>query len=239
LDGRHVEFLDDFPPRIGREDTARLCRIWRAFKDNESPPYGVRNRIVVGNLRFTYRVAREIVEKYYATRLFPDLFAEAALCMIVALDHYDPDVGEFSSYMGRAIKNHITKVFLATISPLSVPGIRHKGEESIREVDREMFAAAFAAAEPIPHRDQIRHESDMFELVAARDSASLVRRKIDEIGGDHAEILKTFYGIGREKAPLTGLARELGVSHQRVYFKLSEAEKKLKHALVLAGVHEQ
>jgi RNA polymerase primary sigma factor len=219
----------DLSPILSREHEAHLFRKMNFLKsrasrlkdrlDGDSPSaalleeidrlqceaQAVKNLIVEKNMPLVIFVARKRVKP---GEDLPEMISEGNLALIQAVDRFDFARGNrFSTYATWAIRN-------ALVSKLK-SDLRYRGrsfsahEDSLTTVDPGVTESEYEAVQD--HR------------------RSLVRRWFAHLGCRERWILANRYGLGGlPERTLAQLARELGVSKQRVSQLAKRAENKLR-----------
>jgi RNA polymerase sigma factor (sigma-70 family) len=110
----------------------------------------LRNQLVLKNKHLAYKIAHQVQSQ--SNYNFDDLKQEALLCLVKAVENYNPTVGAFSTYAHIRIKGHLYNVLRDKATLIKTPRkaldtvakwkrtrlkLQVKGIPSTKEIERE------------------------------------------------------------------------------------------------------
>jgi RNA polymerase primary sigma factor len=178
-----------------------------------SEALAVKNRIVEMNLRLVVSIAKTWVGSGYG---LPESVSDGTLALIQAVDGFDFARGyKFSTYASWAIRNQLTREKRRSI--------RGRGQ-SLAPCEESLAASDSGVEEH--EREEVRDKW-----------RSAVRRWLARLNPRERQILTTHYGIGdAPQQTLTQIARELGITKERVRQIVDRARAKLRKWARLEGL---
>ena len=179
----------------------------------QSEALAVKNRIVELNLRLVVSIARTHVRAGYD---LSDCVSDGTLALIQAVDGFDFARGnKFSTYAARVIRNELVR----------------KERRSLRR--RSQPFAPYEESLTAPETGIDGHEGEE----AQNQRRLLVGRWLGRLDQRERWILASRYGIGgTPEQSLTQIARELGVSKERVRQIAARAHAKIRKFAHLEGL---
>ena len=189
-------------PALPQEELVKLLNIYQMTKDQE-----VREKIITHNLRLISKT----ISFYFASadrELYEDIFFEGVKGLEKAVDLFDPYQGiKFSSYAVVSIRRTIMRFLMEEE--------KHKGVISLdTPIENEEGEKDTSLVDFIPSDEDVFEEG--VEKVDKQEKMKIVAEFIETLKPKHQQVFISVWGLGRKKQTHKEVAKELGVSYQRV-----------------------
>lgn len=175
-------------PRLSREEEARLGERSRAG-DAEAQA-----ALVQSNLRLGVAIAKRYIEREFDLL---DLIQQANLGLMEAAKRWNPERGKFSTYAVFWIRSSISRSFV---------GATYQKRRRFTTVEdlRRLHYAMLSDAESVE------------ELASRKVTQAEVRAVVTQLPEREREVITRHYGLNGEPESLTDIAREWGLSRERL-----------------------
>lgn len=172
-----------------------------------------------------------IIKKYFGIKHplfdYEDLFQEGCLAMCVAYDRYDPEKSEFISYLYSYIKGYVTSFLCRHTSSYSF--IKHHREEAVtgKEIRLDSLMRNSDSDHDIAEEYFGKNDTDL-DLVEYCEAAKNVAR--------NDKFYQAWYEVYILENSQVKVAKNMGVSRQRINQMTTDVNDKLKSALLTCAM---
>lgn len=179
-------------------------------------------------IRANLRLVLAVIRRYRTSGVDQeDLVQEGNIGIILALERYNPDLGEFSTYANIWIRQRITKFLAESKTVMHIPynamGDYLRGDGKTKRTGRVSLELVHKAM--IARRLE-KYELDNLEKTKVREVSSSYNEDIDRflscLNSKKKEVIIRYFGLcGYEAMNSRELADFLGITHQGVWFRIN------------------
>lgn len=180
----------------------------------------MKDKLVLDNIKLIYKCIKDLNCYYETEDEFQNYYDAGLEGLIRGAQTYDPSIAKPSTYLYKCIKQEITKYFYT--SEFNCRKINKIHKTSIDEVVYDENDTTYAEIIPDPNVDIEKEAEEKIKLEA-------VIKCLDYIDKKDALIIKKYYGIcGEKRETLEEIAKQLGVSRERVNQRRKRGIKEVK-----------
>lgn len=215
------------PDAIPRAMTQQLLSDYRALSVEAREDGALEAKIINGNLRFAYHIARRFQEVARSTGAeIEDLFSLASLALVKAVREYDPRVADTPD-----AKNSFSGFAQRIMTQALVAFVNTRDNATEQPLD---LATTFESLPPDLVYDEVlssdEHEPDTAAL--ARIEIERLLKNVSALPDREAHVVRLRFGIaGFQEHDLAEIGALLGITKQRVASILNTALATLKNKM--------